>query len=123
MPLTQGATAQGVRQAQGAIVLSACNTGRGEIKAEGVLGLARAFLFSNASAIVVSLWSVDDGSTAVLMSIMYKHLAEGCTVPQALRIAMLELMEEEEWKRPMYWAGFLVVGASTRLTREGVGCV
>jgi CHAT domain-containing protein len=116
--------AQGVQLAHGAtVVLSACNTGRGEIKAEGVLGLARAFLFANASAIVVSLWSVDDGSTAVLMSIMYKHLAEGCTVPQALRLAMLELMEQEEWKRPMHWAGFLVVGASTRLTRDGVGCV
>ena len=84
--------AQGVRLAPGAtVVLSACNTGRGEIKAEGVVGLARGFLLANASAAVVSLWSVDDGSTAALMRIKYSHLAEGCTVAQALRLAMLRL--------------------------------
>jgi CHAT domain-containing protein len=84
--------AQGVRLAPGAtVVLSACNTGRGEIKAEGVVGLSRGFLLANASAAVVSLWSVDDGSTAALMRIKYAHLAEGCTVAQALRLAMLRL--------------------------------
>ncbi len=89
-----GEGAQGVRLAQGAtVVLSACNTGRGEIKAEGVVGLARGFLLANASAAVVSLWSVDDGSTAALMRIKYKHLAHDrkLTVPQALRLAMLSL--------------------------------
>jgi CHAT domain-containing protein len=84
--------AQGVRLAQGAtVVLSACNTARGEIKAEGVVGLSRGFLLANASATVVSLWSVDDGSTAALMRIKYSHLAQGCTVPKALRLAMLRL--------------------------------
>ena len=125
--------AKGVRLAQGAtVVLSACNTGRGEIKAEGVVGLARGFLLANASATVVSLWSVDDGSTAALMRIKYQQLAQGCTVPQALRLAMLRLARpresliaedvadglKEEWKRPMHWAGFLVVGAATRLPRH-----
>jgi hypothetical protein len=115
--------AQGVRLAPGAtVVLSACNTGRGEIKAEGVVGVARGFLLANASAAVVSLWSVDDGSTAALMRFKYGHLAEGRTVPQALRLAMLRLARgraadglSEEWKRPFYWAGFVVVGATTRL--------
>ena len=146
---------QGVQLAHGAtVILSACNTGRGEIKAEGVVGLARGFLLANASAAVVSLWSVDDGSTAALMRIKYEHLAQGCTVPQALRLAMLRLARrpsrnqsrdrvagarvchdseaveasqdghqdvlEEAWKRPVHWAGFLVVGAATRLpTTEG----
>jgi CHAT domain-containing protein len=115
--------AQGVRLAPGAtVVLSACDTGRGEIKAEGVVGVARGFLLANASAAVVSLWSVHDGSTAALMRIKYGHLAEGRTVPQALRLAMLRLARgraadglPEEWKRPFYWAGFVVVGATTRL--------
>ena len=53
--------------------------------------LSRGFLLANASATVVSLWSVDDRGTAALMSIKYKHLAQGCTVPQALRLAMLWL--------------------------------
>jgi CHAT domain-containing protein/tetratricopeptide (TPR) repeat protein len=126
---------EGVRLGEGAtVVLSACNTGRGEIKAEGVVGLARGFLLAGAAAAVVSLWSVDDGSTAALMEQMYQHLVEGCTVPQALRLAMLRLARRptlhqpvsekdvvdgllEAWKRPMHWAGFLVMGASTRLIR------
>jgi CHAT domain-containing protein len=77
---------------------------------------------ANASAAVVSLWSVDDGSTAALMRFKYAHLAEGRTVPQALRLVMLRLARgraadglPEEWKRPFYWAGFVVVGATTRL--------
>jgi tetratricopeptide (TPR) repeat protein/CHAT domain-containing protein len=83
---------QGVQMAAGAtVVLSACNTGRGEIKAEGVVGIARGFLLANASATVVSLWSVADKSTAALMRIKYKHLAQGVSVPQALRLAMLTL--------------------------------
>ena len=117
-------------------MLSACNTGRGEIKAEGVVGLARGFLAAGAAAAVVSLWSVDDGSTAALMQQMYQNLGsiKGCTVPQALRLAMLRLARRpaldqpvseqdvadglrQAWKRPMHWAGFLVMGASTCLPR------
>jgi len=118
----------GVQLVKGAtVVLSACDTGRGEISDEGVIGLARAFLLAGAAATIVSLWSVDDRSTAVLMEYMYKHLLEGSTVPQALRHAMLCLAQRpsaesgprpdlpEAWKRPMHWAGFLAVGASTRL--------
>ena len=127
-----------VRLAEGAtVVLSACNTGCGDILAEGVVGLARGFLLAGAAAAVVSLWSVDDGSTAALMEQMYRHLVEGCTVPQALRLAMLRLAGrpaldqpvseqdvadglQEAWKRPMHWAGFLVMGASTRLPRGDI---
>ncbi len=83
---------KGVEMAPGAtVVLSVYNTGRGEIKAEGVVGIARGFLLANASAAVVSLWSVDDGITAALIHIKYAHLTRGCTVTQALRLAMLSL--------------------------------
>jgi CHAT domain-containing protein len=129
---------EGVRLGEGAtVVLSACNTGRGEIKAKGVVGLARGFLLAGAAAAVVSLWSVDDGSTAALLEQMYQHLVEGCTVPQALSLAMLRLARrpaidqpvseqdvadglQEAWKRPMHWAGFLVMGASTCLPRGDI---
>jgi len=100
------------------VVLSACNSGRGEIRAEGVVGLARGFLFAGAAATVVSLWSVDDGSTAALMKEMYKHLKDGRTTAQALQLAMLHLLEsgrDSRWRQPLYWAAFLVVGANTRL--------
>ena len=62
---------------------------------------------------------VDDGSTSVLMELMYQHLMDGrTTVAQALRLAMLHLLRRPtspRWRRPKYWAGFLVVGATTRL--------
>ena len=62
---------------------------------------------------------VDDGSTSVLMEQMYHHLMDGrTTVSQALRMAMLHILRRPpspHWRRPKYWAGFLVVGATTRL--------
>jgi CHAT domain-containing protein len=119
MEEVQGSVRMGVGST---VVLSACNSGRGEIKAEGVVGLARGFLFAGAAATVVSLWSVDDGSTAALMKKMYKHLKYGRTTAQALRLAMLHLLNgpaesarDSRWRRPLYWAAFLVAGANTRL--------
>ena len=126
---------EGLRLGHGATVfMSACNTAKGKITANGVVGMGRGFQMAGAAATVVSLWSVDDSSTAALMEQTYRHLVDGLTVPQALRLAMLRLarrpapenalQSEElssadglraEWKRPMHWAGFLVMGASTRL--------
>jgi hypothetical protein len=107
------------------MVLSMCNTGRGKILAEGVVGLSRAFLYAGAAATVVSLWSVDDGSTSALMKQLYKHLKDGRTTAQALQKAMVHLLNgpaessrnsrSSKWRRPQYWAAFLVVGANTRL--------
>jgi len=120
------------------VVLSACNSGRGKINAEGVIGLFRSFLIAGAAAAVVSLWSVDDRSTAALMQQMYRYLVDDpaarLTVPQALRLAMLRMASRSatgrrppeeigsalidlhhKWKRPVHWAGFIVVGANTRL--------
>ena len=71
---------------------------------------------------------VDDESTSVLMKHMYEHLMDGrTTVAQALRLAMLHLLRRPPspyWRRPKYWACFLVVGATTRLrctTRSSEG--
>ena len=120
----------GIQLGAGATVfMSACNTARGKITANGVVGMGRGFQMAGAAATVVSLWSVDDSSTAALMEQTYRHLVDGLTVPQALRLAMLRLarrpapenalQSEElssadglraEWKRPMHWAGFLVSG-------------
>ena len=119
MDEVQGSVRMGVGST---VVLSACNSGRGKIRAEGVMGLSRGFLFAGAAATVVSLWSVDDGSTAALMKQMYKHLEDGRrledgrTTAQALQLAMLHLLfHGSRWRRPLYWAAFLVVGANTRL--------
>ena len=92
MNLSMHEVQRDVRLSSGAtVVLSGCNTGRGEIMAEGIMGLTRGFLLSGASAIVVSLWAIDDESTAALMQHMYQELVSGLNVPQALRLAMLRL--------------------------------
>jgi len=121
----------GVRLGKGStVVLSACNSGRGEIKAEGVVGLARSFLWAGAAATVVSLWKVNDRRTCDLMDIMYfgvgkkqtgsvadcrgrAHLARELSVPHAMRQAMMEKIRELE--HPKHWAGFVVIGARTHL--------
>ena len=92
---------EGVRLGYGATAfMSACNTAKGKIKAEGVVGMSRGFQMAGAAATVVSLWSVDDLSTAALMEQTYRHLVEGLTVPQALRLAMLRLARRPALHQP-----------------------
>ena len=153
-----------VKLASGAtVVLSACNTGRGQIKAEGVMGLTRGLFIAGAASTVVSLCSVDDGSTVLLMQLMYQYLVHGLSLPRALRLAMLRMARRppvqntgagsdcagiwgtnstiqgdndaefgfflpsvsveslddtdmpDLWRRPLYWASFLVAGERTYL--------
>ena len=59
------------------VVLSCCHSGRGEIKAEGVVGIARAFMGAGARSVVVSLWAVEDKVTLEFMKCFYQHLTEG----------------------------------------------
>lgn len=94
------------------VVLSACSTGVGrELRGEGPLGLSRAFLSAGASRVVVSLWDVEDKSTAELMSRFYEsHLAAGLSPAQALRQAQLSIWRDPRWAAPYYWSGFVLEG-------------
>jgi CHAT domain-containing protein len=98
------------------VVLSACETGTGRLQGEeGMMDLARTFLVAGAKSVVASLWSVDDRSTATLMSYFYRHLREQMAVAAALRHAKLDFIKEYGDKaEPYYWAGFVVVGDGTR---------
>ncbi|MEM8809550.1 MAG: CHAT domain-containing protein, partial [Cyanobacteria bacterium P01_G01_bin.38] len=91
------------------VVLSACDTGRGRITGDGVIGLSRAFLGAGANSVMASLWQVADDSTAVLMVAFYQQLVQGQTKSQALRQAMLATMESHP--DPHDWAAFTVIGA------------
>ena len=74
------------------VVLSACDTGRGEVEiGEGVLGLRRAFVLAGVQTLVMSLWKVDDLATAILMEKFYTHLLQGHGRAQALRQAQDDL--------------------------------
>ncbi|MEG4045317.1 tetratricopeptide repeat protein [Microcoleus sp. Pol17_C1] len=94
------------------IVLSACQTGMGQIvQGEGMVGLTRGFMYAGAQRVVVSLWSVDDQGTATLMSSFYQGmLKKGLTPAAALRAAQLEMWKQEEWRSPYYWAAFNLQG-------------
>jgi CHAT domain-containing protein len=92
------------------VVLSSCNSGRGIIdKAEGVLGMTKAFLGAGAKSVVVSLWDVNDKYTSVLMSSFYKNLAAGMNKSAALRKAKLEVINTYS-PNPYFWAAFTLNG-------------
>lgn len=86
------------------MVLSACQTGLGYITADGVYGIQRALKQAGVRAMIVSLWSVDDEATAIMMRNFYKHLRNGSEVHDAFRQARDELMKEV---RRVFHAGAL----------------
>lgn len=92
-------------------ILSACETGLGEIhEGEGVYGLRRAFQEAGVSSIVTSLWEVSDAGTQTLMTAFYKRLLTGETPHKALRDAQLEMLHKPEWSAPYIWSAFFMVG-------------
>ena len=84
------------------VVLSCCHSGRGEIKAEGVVGIARAFLGAGARSVLVSLWAIDDEATLDFMKYFYGHLMEGRSAGEALNRAMKSMRESDEFKEVKY---------------------
>jgi CHAT domain-containing protein len=93
------------------VVLSACETGVGEIhNGEGIFGLRRALVIAGSESQVMSLWIVKDQATKVLMIDYYKHLISKMGRSEALRQAQLEMLNSEEYKHPYYWASFVPSG-------------
>jgi CHAT domain-containing protein len=90
------------------VVLSACDTGRGRITGDGVVGLARSFIAAGVESVVVSLWAVPDTPTAELMVEFYRNLQRLPDRAQALRQAMLTT--KQKYPEPINWAAFVLVG-------------
>jgi CHAT domain-containing protein/tetratricopeptide (TPR) repeat protein len=94
------------------VVLSACNTALGkEVRGEGLVGLARGFMYSGAKRVLASLWKVDDEATGELMKRVYRNmLAENLPPAAALREAQVSMWREKQWSAPFYWSAFSLQG-------------
>lgn len=93
------------------VVLSACESAKGEIKpGQGIYGLQRAFKIAGAKNVLVSVKNVDDKATSVLMEYFYKNIANGSTYIDALRNAQLQMMTHPLFNEPKYWSNFILIG-------------
>ena len=100
------------------VVLSACETGLGEIHVgEGVFGLRRAFALAGASTLVMSLWKVPDLQTQELMEDFYRRILGGQGRAAALREAQLAL--RARYPQPRYWGAFICQGEPGPLFNDG----
>lgn len=102
------------------VVLSACQTGIGEIKnGEGVYGLRRAFVLAGAQSQLMSLWDVFDITTQELMTNYYQRLMRGEARSSALRQVQLEMLNSDNFSHPVHWAAFIPLG-DWRSLNQGV---
>jgi len=93
------------------VVLSSCDSALGkDVEAEGIIGLPRGFLYAGAKSVIASLWKVNDDATATLMSRLYARIKKGDSPGLALRGAQLEMLRDEQWSNPYYWAAFVLQG-------------
>ncbi len=91
------------------VVLSACETGLGDIKGgEGVYGLQRAFQVAGANTLIMSLWKVDDAASQQLMTLFFKNWLKTNNKYQSFISAQKEL--KLKYKEPYYWSAFILVG-------------
>lgn len=89
------------------VVLSACETGLGEITDEGVWGLQRAFKNAGVNTIIMSLWEVDDQATALMMQTFYRNLVRGKSKRESFTAAQAEV--RKKYSDPRYWAAFIML--------------
>ena len=93
------------------VILSACETGLGEIhEGEGVYGLRRSFQEAGVDSVINSFWEVSDDGTQLLMTKFYDKYLDGFPPREAMREARLEMVDDFRWSSPFYWGAFAMVG-------------
>lgn len=100
------------------VVLSSCNTGSGILMTgEGILSLARGFLFSGSRSVVMSMWEVEDYSGSAVVKSFYHKIKRGLAKSAALRSARLDFLKDADQARshPYYWATLVVYGDDSPL--------
>ena len=96
------------------VVLSCCHSAKGHISAEGVVGIARAFLGSGARSVLAALWAIEDEATEQFMSRFYENLVRGNSASESLQQAM-NWMRENGFAKITQWAPFMLIGDNVTL--------
>ena len=91
------------------VVLSACQTGCGVLRDDGVFGLQRGFKKAGAHTLLMSLWSVDDKATMKMMTAFYEEIASGVSRREAFHSAQNRLRTDPKFSSPRYWASFIML--------------
>ena len=99
------------------VVLSCCHSGQGQIRAEGVVGIARAFLGSGARSVLVALWAIQDIATEQFMNCFYDHLVHGESASESLHQAM-KWMRANGYSDVRQWAPFMLIGDNVKFDFE-----
>ena len=110
----------GLRLRASLVVLSCCQSAQGDIRAEGVVGIARSFLGAGARSVVVTLWAIDDDSTLSFMEFFYNYLYQNLSVCEALQQSMILMQGNRELKSISKWAPFYVIGEDVKFTDEDI---
>jgi CHAT domain-containing protein len=93
------------------VVLSSCDSALGrDLESEGIIGLPRGFLYAGAKSVIATLWKVNDEASAKLMAGLYARLGRGESPSAALRGAQLDMVRDQQWSNPYYWAAFTLQG-------------
>ena len=101
------------------VVLSCCHSAKGQIRAEGVVGMSRAFLGSGARSVLVALWALPDRATEQLMNRFYEHLSNGESVSESLHEAM-KWMRSNGYPEVRDWAPFVLIGDNVTFDFENI---
>ena len=96
------------------VVLSCSHSAKGQISAEGVVGIARAFLASGARSVLAALWAIEDEATEQFMSRFYENLVRGKSASESLQQAM-KWMRENGFSKISQWAPFMLIGDNVKL--------
>jgi len=100
-------------------VLSACGTGMGKFQdGEGMISMAHSFLYAGCASVVMSMWAIDEKTSADILTDFYKNLLGGMRKSQALREAKLKFLKNspDELAHPYYWAGLGLIGDPASLS-------
>jgi CHAT domain-containing protein/Tfp pilus assembly protein PilF len=106
------------------VVLSGCNTGSGKLqKGEGVMSLARAFLFAGCPSIIMTLWNVEDVSSSYMMIEFYKNIKNGYSKDEALKRAKISYISIADPMKahPYFWLGYVSIGKQSPLFKSKAG--